>query len=223
MNDGCAVGVQRLAVHRRLDLGDDDCSLLLVVHRSDATGRASPLPSTGIGRCNVNACCPCTSSAGLNVPILPIGEPLPQPMTTGKVGNTCCCDAVGVLGRERQLLVAGPDADGVQQGVLARPARFGGIRSPRRRRPGSAACQCSVSLVRHVGCVCGHVPGPAVHPRVQAGVGEQLGDHVAELCRVVDRVRRRTTDPSFGDRRGPDPMLRRHDRSRRLTARRRAT
>ena len=47
------------------------------------------VPSTGIGRCSVTACWPCTSSAGLNVPMLPIAEPLPQPITTGKVGNTC--------------------------------------------------------------------------------------------------------------------------------------
>ena len=48
------------------------------------------VPSTGIGRCSVTACWPWTSRAGLNVPILPNGEPLPQPMTTGKVGKTSC-------------------------------------------------------------------------------------------------------------------------------------
>jgi hypothetical protein len=46
------------------------------------------VPSTGIGRCSVTACWPWTSSAGLKVPMLPIADPLPQPITTGKVGNT---------------------------------------------------------------------------------------------------------------------------------------
>ena len=46
------------------------------------------VPETGIGRCSVTACWPCTSNAGLNVPMLPIAEPRPQPITTGNVGKT---------------------------------------------------------------------------------------------------------------------------------------
>jgi hypothetical protein len=45
-------------------------------------------PSTGISRCRVTACWPCTSIAGLNDPMLRIADPAPQPITTGKVGNT---------------------------------------------------------------------------------------------------------------------------------------
>ena len=48
--------------------------------------------STGIGRCSVIACEPCTSMAQLNVPISPIallpGDAVPEPATTAKVGNT---------------------------------------------------------------------------------------------------------------------------------------
>jgi hypothetical protein len=47
------------------------------------------VPSTGIGRCRVTDCWPCTSRAGLNEPMLPIADPRPQPITTGNVGNTC--------------------------------------------------------------------------------------------------------------------------------------
>ncbi len=50
--------------------------------------------STGIGRCNVMACEPCTSKAQLNDPIwliaLAPGEALPEPATTANVGNTTC-------------------------------------------------------------------------------------------------------------------------------------
>ena len=47
------------------------------------------VPSTGIGRWSVTACWPWTSSAGLNVPMSRIADPLPHPITTGNVGNTC--------------------------------------------------------------------------------------------------------------------------------------
>src|SRR3954469_15140753 len=47
------------------------------------------LPLTGNGLGSVMACWPCTNSAGLNVPMLRIGEPPPQPTTTANVGNTC--------------------------------------------------------------------------------------------------------------------------------------
>ena len=48
-------------------------------------------PSTGSARCSVTDCWPCTSSAGLYVPIMPIALiALPAPITTGNVGKACC-------------------------------------------------------------------------------------------------------------------------------------
>ena len=52
--------------------------------------RSVTVPATGIGRCSVTACWPCTSSAGLNDPIERIGLSAPHPITTGNVGNTSC-------------------------------------------------------------------------------------------------------------------------------------
>ena len=110
---------------RRLGLGHDHRGLALVVHRRDRSTIVT-VPSTGIGRCSVTACWPWTSIAGLNVPILEKTpsrrDPPASRSTTGNVGNTCCGDAVGVLGGERQLVGAGADADRVEQGVLAGPA-----------------------------------------------------------------------------------------------------
>jgi hypothetical protein len=48
------------------------------------------VPDGGIGRCSVTACWPCTSSAGLNVPMPRMALPWPQASTTGIVGNTRC-------------------------------------------------------------------------------------------------------------------------------------
>ena len=123
-------------------------------------------------------------------------------MTTGQRREDLLGDVLGVLGRERQLVGAGADADGVQQGVLARPAEVGGL----------ALGAHGVGVQRHVGApVCrrcrrrhhvvtwGHDPGLAVHAGVRAGLGQQLGDGVADLGRVVDGRGARAAGPALGD------------------------
>jgi hypothetical protein len=46
-------------------------------------------PSGGIGPKSSMPCSPCTSMAGLKLPILLNGAP-PPPMITANVGSTCC-------------------------------------------------------------------------------------------------------------------------------------
>ena len=48
------------------------------------------VPSTGISPYSSMACSPCTSMAGLNVPMLPKAPKVPVPSTTAMVGSTRC-------------------------------------------------------------------------------------------------------------------------------------
>ena len=86
------------------------------------------LPSTGTSRCRVTAWVPWTTIAGLNVPAFFNAEPIAAPADhDGERRQHPLLDAVGVLGGEGELVGAGADPDGVQQGVLAVPADVDGF------------------------------------------------------------------------------------------------
>ena len=79
-----------------------------------------PCPRAGSAGAARSPAWPCTSIAGLNVPMLPNAATARSPRHRERREHLLV-DAVGVLGGERELVDAGTDADGVEQRVLRRP------------------------------------------------------------------------------------------------------
>ena len=152
------------------------------------------VPSGGIGWCSSIASCPCTSIAGLKVPILPNAPP-PMPTITAKVGSTCCGTPEVFSVVNGSSFDAGTDAHGVEQAVLRGPRRLDGL--------GLGSDGVGVDGHRSAAPVsvrCSAVASSPSMPAFGRAFGKELGDDRAHVRGVVDRLDARTAVPALGDR-----------------------
>ena len=143
------------------------------------------VPSTGIGRCRVTDCWPCTSSAGLNDPIVPSAG-APTPADHDREGRQDpLVDTVGVLGGEGELVGARPTPTAYSKAsLLVQLTSTGSPFEP------TASGFNGISLPSlELGAVgdWGGPPGSPSMPEFRARVGEHGLDEHAHCGRVVDR------------------------------------